>query len=255
VSLFLPVYQSLPSHKKMLLLSERLQVEVPSAVGHMVCFWLWALDNTDQDGVLPNSAVVIETAAKWNGAPGAFLEAVIKVKYLDKLNAEEVRIHDWSDYTGRLMERRASDAERKRLVRAEAKAKKEAVAKRIASASGKPVQQTSGRRPADVLTHTIEDKTTEDSSLREPGNTQELTGYAIVYASDHGIPLDGQFKARIGEQVKNQLLAGAKPPVVKQALERLIEQNKAPNVLGYFVREIAGGVDGANRGRSDGSQF
>jgi hypothetical protein len=71
-------------------------------VGHLVCLWTWAVD-ASPDGVLDLSKPrVIARAAKWELDPGRFVDALLAVRFLDPDGA----IHDWDDYTGKLMERR-----------------------------------------------------------------------------------------------------------------------------------------------------
>lgn len=99
---WIEVHQSLPTHPKTMEAAMLLDVSEPVIVGHLVCLWTWAVD-ARPDGVLDLSKPrVIARAARWEGEPGRFVDALVGVRFLD----EDGAIHDWDDYTGRLMERR-----------------------------------------------------------------------------------------------------------------------------------------------------
>ena len=99
---WIEVHQSLPTHPKTMEAAMLLDVSEPVVVGHLVCLWTWAVD-AKPDGVLDLSKPrVIARAARWEGEPGRFVDALVGVRFLD----DDGAIHDWDDYTGRLMERR-----------------------------------------------------------------------------------------------------------------------------------------------------
>lgn len=116
---WIEIHQSLPTHKKTLLASDTLGITPVHLMGHMVAFWLWALDNVP-DGDLDNiSPRVIARAAQWEGDPEQFVDALINVGFIDETD-NGLRIHDWYDYAGRLIERRITERERSRQRRAAA---------------------------------------------------------------------------------------------------------------------------------------
>lgn len=99
---WIEVHQSLPTHPKTIEASLLLDVSEPVIVGHLVCLWTWAVD-AKPDGRLDLSKPrIIARAARWELEPGRFVDALVAVRFLD----EDGAIHDWDDYTGRLMERR-----------------------------------------------------------------------------------------------------------------------------------------------------
>jgi hypothetical protein len=99
---WIEVHQSLPTHPKTIEAAMLLDVSEAEVVGHIICLWLWALD-ARQDGRLDLAKPrVLARAAQWDKEPGRFVDALLAVGFLDGDGA----IHDWDDYTGRLMERR-----------------------------------------------------------------------------------------------------------------------------------------------------
>lgn len=109
---WIEVHQTLPSHRKIKALKRELKIKTPQAVGHMVMLWLWAVDNApdgDLSGIDPDD---IAEAAEWPKDGKAFVDAMIRAGFLD----EDMRLHDWGDFSGMLMEKReakrASDRER-----------------------------------------------------------------------------------------------------------------------------------------------
>jgi hypothetical protein len=107
---WIEVHQSLPTHPKTLEAAMLLEVPEAEVVGHMVCLWVWAID-AKPDGQLDLSKPrIIARAAQWDKEPGRFVDALVAVRFLD----EDGAIHDWDDYTGRLMERRERTNEQTR---------------------------------------------------------------------------------------------------------------------------------------------
>lgn len=104
---WLEIHQSLPTHRKTLAVADELNANPAHITGHLVCLWLWALDNA-QDGVLNVSPRMIARAAQWDGEPEAFVAALTHAGLLDG----DGRIHDWNVYAGRLIETRRRNVAR-----------------------------------------------------------------------------------------------------------------------------------------------
>jgi hypothetical protein len=113
---WLELHQSLPTHRKTLMMADALDVKPVQIVGHLTCLWLWALDNA-QDGVLHVSPQMIARAAQWEGDPQVFMDALLAAGFLD----HDGRIHDWDEYAhfgqrrGKSPLRRAWEAMAKRM--------------------------------------------------------------------------------------------------------------------------------------------
>lgn len=111
-------HQELGRHPKMKKLARILNIAVPTAVGHLHFFWWWALDYA-QDGSLSRyDAGDIADAALWEQDAQAFVDAMVEAGFIDRDQDGTLRIHDWDDYAGRLLDKRRQNAERKRRSRA-----------------------------------------------------------------------------------------------------------------------------------------
>lgn len=109
-------HQGLGRHHKMRRIKRSLGIGVAQAVGHMALLWTWAIDAAP-DGDLTNfECVDIAEQAEWDGDPLEFVGALVSAGLLDQEN-ERLTIHDWDTYAGRLVEKRRTDAERKRMSR------------------------------------------------------------------------------------------------------------------------------------------
>ena len=118
--MWIEIHQSLPTHRKIVSAGHLLNVPRMSLIGHMVCLWTWALDNAESGNLTGLSPEVIALGAQWVGDPDAFVNALIQVGFLDQTQ-NQLRIHDWNDYAGRLIARRIADRERKRSLRLSAR--------------------------------------------------------------------------------------------------------------------------------------
>jgi hypothetical protein len=110
---WLKVDQSLPNHRKTLRASDELGIPIPHIVGHLVIFWLWALDSAkdgDLDGLTPG---MIARVSGWSGNPDEFLDALLTAGFFER-DEGTLRIRSWEEYGGKLIDQRAEDAERKR---------------------------------------------------------------------------------------------------------------------------------------------
>lgn len=121
---WIELHQSLPTHRKTIECAAMLDISLPQMIGHLCCFWLWALDNSN-DGVLSqlrNATVAL--ASRWQGDPDEFVNALIATNFLEK-DGENLIIHDWYDYAGRLLEQREANRERQRRYREKKKSDSE----------------------------------------------------------------------------------------------------------------------------------
>lgn len=100
--MWIELHQAVPNHRKTLHVADELGMAPIHVTGHLVGLWLWALDNAP-DGVLRASVRTIARAAQWEGDPQAFIQALVRAEYLDETE-NAYAIHDWADYTGRLLE-------------------------------------------------------------------------------------------------------------------------------------------------------
>ena len=106
-------HQQVGRHPKTKKLARLLGVSLPTATGHLHYLWWWALDYA-QDGDLSKfDAYDISDAMLWEGDENVLLDALIESEYIDETD-EGLRLHDWMDYAGKLLERREKDRIRKR---------------------------------------------------------------------------------------------------------------------------------------------
>lgn len=106
-------HQEVGRHPKTKKLARLLGVSLPAAVGHLHYFWWWALDFA-QDGTLEKyDGYDLADAMQWDGDPDQLVEALISAGYIDDTD-DGLTIHDWGEYAGKLLERRAKDRARKR---------------------------------------------------------------------------------------------------------------------------------------------
>lgn len=96
---YIPVYQSLLGHKFMIRLQIATGLPVVHLTGHLVCLWLWSIDNA-RDGVLPDEAAIVAHAAQWSGDADTWLAALLNSGFVAMESDGRLLIHDWDDYIG-----------------------------------------------------------------------------------------------------------------------------------------------------------
>lgn len=173
---WIEVHQALRDHRKILDLSEALDLPEPYIVGHLVYLWLWAVDNAP-DGVLPSSRRIIEKAAAWQGQQGRLVDALITCGLLDDNGV--LSIHDWDDYVGKLIDQRQSNAARQRAHREREKAKKNTV-----TDSNTFITVTSPSRNGATVPNSTQPNRTEPLSLTHARAREDREREAMPVSQD-----------------------------------------------------------------------
>jgi len=109
-------HQALGHHPKTLRLATELKCRVPEAVGYLHFFWWWALDYAPDGVVQQRARAHVAQACLWRGKPETFWSALMLAGFVD-VDGEHTTIHDWMDYAGRLVEKRALNAARSKRAR------------------------------------------------------------------------------------------------------------------------------------------
>ena len=120
---WIQVHQTLKDHRKVYAAADALDVDPAHALGLIVSFWLWALDNAPSGSLDGISNRMIARAAQWTGDADEFVEALKSADLLDETADGGLELHDWQEYTGSLIEKRESEKIRSRNRRAAAKEK------------------------------------------------------------------------------------------------------------------------------------
>lgn len=114
---WIELHQSLPTHRKARALSRLLGFKVPRdmprTVGHVCMFWLWSIDNAPDGSLAGIDPQDIADAAMWGGDAHVFLDALMQSGFVD----DDLCIHDWHMYIGKLIDRREDNARRNREAR------------------------------------------------------------------------------------------------------------------------------------------
>jgi len=114
---WIEAHQGLLQHRKTFLLAEALDVSRHAAVGYLITFWQWALDNAPEGDLTKSPPGAIAVGVEWGGDPLALIDALVTAGWADREGAS-LTIHNWWKYAGRLIDRRKANAERVRAYRA-----------------------------------------------------------------------------------------------------------------------------------------
>lgn len=109
-------HEELAQHPKTKRLSRALGLSIPAVLGHLHLLWWWALKFA-QDGDLGRYRPEdIAEGLLWEGDPQALVDGLVEAGFLE-LGEGGLRIHDWDEYAGRLIQRRRANADRMRRQR------------------------------------------------------------------------------------------------------------------------------------------
>jgi hypothetical protein len=138
---WIEAHQGLANHKKTIRLRKLLNIKKTEAIGTLLLLWWWAMDNAPDGDISELDAGDIAEIIEYKGKnPQTALDALIESGFVDS----NMRIHDWDEYIGKLIEKRKNDAERKRTVRSNS-------SKKSGTSNGCPadVQRTSNGHPTE----------------------------------------------------------------------------------------------------------
>ena len=111
-------HQALGQHPKTQRLAAHLRCRVPEAVGLLHFMWWWALDYAPDGLVTVGDKAILARACLWHGHPEQFWDGLVRSGFLEPTPTEGTyRIHDWMDYAGRLIQKRAANVARSRRAR------------------------------------------------------------------------------------------------------------------------------------------
>ena len=171
---WLEIHQSIKDHRKVLAAADILDISPVHLMGHIISFWLWALDNTPDGSLGAVSLKTIARAAQWDGNAEEFVVALTESGLVDRTDSG-LFIHDWADYAGKLIDRRVADKERKRKTRAEAK--QTAIPKDVRKMSNGQNEDVQKMSFVTVHNSTVQN-TTEDNTI--PKSAKRASGGGVV---------------------------------------------------------------------------
>lgn len=119
---WIELHQSLSNHRKILRLKSLLKIEAPHAMGLVCNLWLWAVDNAPDGDLTAFSAEEIAEVCGYKGNAKTFLKKLVEAGFVDRQGKKKV-IHDWDEYTGKLMEVREIRKQQARIRQANRRAR------------------------------------------------------------------------------------------------------------------------------------
>lgn len=115
---WIEVHQSLLTHRKTLRLCRLLKMDTFAVCGRLQALWCWALDNAPDGAIDWADLDSLPGVMGWKGSRDKLIDALIEADFLDRPDdGGTLRIHDWDDYAGKLIEQRKANAKRQRTWR------------------------------------------------------------------------------------------------------------------------------------------
>ena len=110
-------HQSLLTHRKTTTLAALLELDRLTVIGHLHALWWWALDNAPDGNLTRIPYPAIAEGCCYKGDQNLLIQSLVKAGFIDR-RGRRLRLHDWDDYAGKLIDRRERNRERMRQERA-----------------------------------------------------------------------------------------------------------------------------------------
>lgn len=111
---WIKVQQGVSDHRKTMAMARTFSADQDLIVGKLVRFWTWALDQAEDDGLLPDlTEEQLGQLAGWKRKPATFIASMVDAGFLEQRSEHRYAIHDWKTYAGKLNAKRQKDRERK----------------------------------------------------------------------------------------------------------------------------------------------
>jgi len=112
IGLHVPVYVSMPGHRKTVRLVALLRADANAVIGALVRLWCWAMTSADETGMIPNAtAEELAVAACWPGRAEDWEAALVLAGYVERHDLGYV-IHDWPETGGKVLREQRLERER-----------------------------------------------------------------------------------------------------------------------------------------------
>ena len=112
-------HQTLWRHPKTQKAARLAGVSLHEMIGLLHCLWWWSLDYADDGNLDAVDPADVEAAVGWQGEDGQLWGAWVAAGFID--DSDPPTVHDWHEYAGRLLEKRASSRERAQTSRERAR--------------------------------------------------------------------------------------------------------------------------------------
>jgi hypothetical protein len=144
---WIELHDTLLDHRKVKRLSRAVTRGHVTVRGHLVTLWLSVLRHAPDGNLVDWDDADVEDYAEWDGAPGALVQALVEVGFLERDPAGKLTVHDWEEFATHIKaaKRKRNERERKRL-------EKEAKAAASRAVTGRHVTSQDGGRNSGPVT-------------------------------------------------------------------------------------------------------
>ncbi|WP_213577603.1 hypothetical protein [Paenibacillus lautus] len=224
---WLESHQSLGRHIKTKRLSRKLGITVPATIGHLHLLWWWAMDNLPDGCISLLEPEDIADEMMWTGDADELLSALIDVGFIDEID-EELFIHDWHDYIGKLVDKRRTDAERKRKSRKTTKRSPEDVQRTSNGQSEADPRDGAGNSTVQYSTVPKEDITTDKFARIEKA-------YATIHKTMGLKPVDWPI---VNKLLEKGVTADLIIEVMEEKHAKKIQEGGTVNGFSFYTNAI-----------------
>jgi hypothetical protein len=95
---YVPIYQSVLTHRKTLKFARLLNLDKFSVVGRLIALWTWCMDNAADGSLADIEPDILADVYAWDGKPSELVEALLSAGFLEIDASDHWRIHDWDQY-------------------------------------------------------------------------------------------------------------------------------------------------------------
>ncbi|OFV81456.1 MAG: hypothetical protein A2Y78_08920 [Acidobacteria bacterium RBG_13_68_16] len=113
-TIWIPSHDGLVDHPKTLAVARRLGICPVQVVGHLHCLWWWVMRHRGTGNITGVADEDLAVAARYDGSAPDFVAALLqcgggdgKPGFIERTKRDQIVIHDWRSYGGKLADKRA----------------------------------------------------------------------------------------------------------------------------------------------------
>lgn len=235
---WMKVDETLCDHPKVLIVAEALKLDKDAVTGKLIRLWTWALNNREDGCLARQDAGTITEIMRFKGKATRLMDALVTAGFLD-VTDDGWSIHNWTDYAGTFVEKRAAAVERKQRERQRKKCDKSVTHSNENSANDAheqrdiSVTETGQARDENVNVTLLEKEKEKEKEIYTTAASARAHTHA--YAREETPLRDNRYAALIDTYTLNIRMPS---PIEAESISQWMD-DMPPDVIDFAIKQAA----------------